>query len=193
MIFFLFLDEGEGISDTEEVKEYKKRELDFEIPKNFLNPDKYDVGDIPDWYWGRIPPFIVQALTDCMGPDVPIDPMSPFVYLRQGRLPQFVVVFFMELLTTKRRTSKSTIFYRSMHLMERFRERLLNPPSPDESINTASVQAFHRAALLAQGLVAGGQPEEEDEEEDETGGGQSEKAPKSSGSQPEGPNKSDAK
>ena len=95
--------------------------MDFEVPNNFLNPEKYRPSEMTTEWLNYIPDVVASALYDAMGPGVPIDPLMPFVYLKKKLLPEFVVAFFMHA-QGKSRIGKSTRFYRALYLIESYRK-----------------------------------------------------------------------
>ena len=101
--------------------------MDFEPPKNYYAPDRYIAGLVlvPNEAWNAVPNVVANALAQALGPDVPIDPQIAFRYFKNGRLPEFVVCYFMWFQMAKR-LSKATIFFRAFHYLEAFREFSLN-------------------------------------------------------------------
>lgn len=84
---------------------------------------------MPEDVWEAVPNVVASTLAQVMGPDIPIDPMIAFRYFKNGHLPEFVVYYFnwlQKTTGTAKRLSKSTIFCRSMHYIEDFREYMLN-------------------------------------------------------------------
>lgn len=104
--------------------------LDF-VPPNKFDPEKYRDGlvHVPDEVWEAVPNVVASTLATVMGPDVPIDPLIAFRYFKTGHLPEFVVYYFnwlQKTTGTAKRLSKNTIFCRSMHYIEAFREYMLS-------------------------------------------------------------------
>ena len=115
-----FLSLGQD-DDGEEARALRALQLEFEVPRNFLNPDKYRPDHVPEDDFGEVPDVITRSIFDVMDANVPIDALNPFIYLRSGRLPEFVVVFFMNMVA-KRVKSKMSRFFHAMHLIEMYRE-----------------------------------------------------------------------
>lgn len=97
--------------------------LDFEPPVKF-DAERWarQVQEVPDVVWEGVPAIICRAITNSIGPEVPIDPVIAFRYFQNGRLPEFVVCFFMWFQKARKKTSKATIFGRAMHYLEAFRK-----------------------------------------------------------------------
>jgi len=117
-----------GEEDDVEAAEIRSLQLGFEIPKNFLNPDKYRPASIPDEAFAAVPDLITTAIFNVMDAQVPIDAFTPFLYLRNGRLEEFVVAYFMKLVSARVRSNMSR-FFTAMHLIEMYREYVIIPPS----------------------------------------------------------------
>ena len=129
--------------EDDTTKALKVEQLDFEIPTNFLNPQKFRPTVINDDMFGDVPDYVCQGLFESIEPDVPIDPLTPFVYLRQGRLPHYVVIYFMKLQGSGRNLGAQKRFFRAMHLIEAYREFVTIPPVhflAGQPLDTASVQ-----------------------------------------------------
>lgn len=123
-----FFIEFAALRDADSV--WTSQTLDF-VPPNRFDPEKYRDGivQVPDDVWEAVPSVVASTLATVMGPDVPIDPMIAFRYFKNGHLPEYVVYYFnwMQKATgTAKRLSKTTIFCRSMHYIEAFREYMLN-------------------------------------------------------------------
>ena len=106
----------------------RSMELGFELPKNFLNPDKYRPTASFDEAFASVPDVVGSAIFDAMDADVPIDAFNPFIYLRHGRLPEFVAAYFMQLVSARVKSNMSR-FFTAMHLIEMYREYIIIPPS----------------------------------------------------------------
>lgn len=132
--WFSFL--GEEDDETVQIRGMK---LGFEIPKNFLNPEKYRPSTIPEAGFAAVPDVISSAVFQAMPAEVPIDAFNPFIYLRNGVLPEFVVVYFMRMVSVRIK-SNMTRFFTAMHLIEMYREYIIIPPSHFmSSFDTAAV------------------------------------------------------
>lgn len=81
---------------------------------------------MPPEVWEAVPNVVASTISQVMGPDIPIDPQIAFRYYKNGRLPEFVLCYFMWLQKARRGTSKATIFGRALHYLEAFREYMLN-------------------------------------------------------------------
>jgi len=123
-------------------------ELDFEIPRNFQNPERYIPGRLREDCFEDVPAAVGSAIFDAIGVDVPLDPMTIFLYLRNGRLPQFVIAYFMEFELPKRKVTKMYRFYRALHLANMFRESVMvpQPHFMSNALDTVAVQAVGRRA-----------------------------------------------
>ena len=117
-----------GEEDDLEAAEIRSLQLGFEIPRNFLNPDKYRPASIPDEAFAAVPDLITTAIFNVMDAQVPIDAFTPFLYLRNGRLEEFVVAYFMKLVSARVKSNMSR-FFTAMHLIEMYREYVIIPPS----------------------------------------------------------------
>lgn len=103
------------------------RRLDFEVPKSFPNPQKYIPKKIFDYMFEDVPLVVGSAISEAMSPDEPFDSTLTFVYFRNGRLPEFVVAYFMDFELPKRRLSDTTRFFRALHLITMFRMFMVMP------------------------------------------------------------------
>ena len=119
-----FLLEFAGLEDADDV--WRSMTLGFEPPLKYV-PERYVAGIIPvnPDIWEAVPEVICQTVSTCLGPDVPIDPQIAFRYFKNGRLPEFVVAYFMWMQKAPARTAKSTIFGRALHYLEAFRQYML--------------------------------------------------------------------
>ena len=109
----------------------RSMELNFELPQEFRNPDKFNPSDVGDEFFMNVPSVVAAAIFDAIGENVPIDPSVPLIYLRSDRLPQFVPAWFMAAMPTGgKRLGKSTKFYRALHAIERYREYIMYPADP---------------------------------------------------------------
>lgn len=128
----------------------KGRKLEFELPTSFANPDKFRPHQIDDAVLARVPEFVSNALFDALDAQVPIDPLSPFIYLRQGKLPHFVVIYFMEIQGMKKNLGNQRRFFQAMHLIEAYREYVIVPPahflSAQPTVDTAAAKFKGRKA-----------------------------------------------
>jgi hypothetical protein len=155
--------------------------LDFEPPNRFV-PERYIAGlaEVPNEVWEAVPRIVAQTICQVIGPDVPIDPQIAFRYFKNGRIPEFVLCYFMWFQKARSNTSKATRFFRAVHYLEAFREYMLNaagagvmdvdPKPEDEELEADPAVAEHGPA------VEGGERDEDQEEEAETGVGSEEQA-----------------
>ena len=149
---FFFVSLGQD-DDGEEARALRALQLEFEVPRNFLNPDKYRPDHVPEDDFGEVPDVITRSIFDVMDANVPIDALNPFIYLRSGRLPEFVVVFFMNMVA-KRVKSKMSRFFHAMHLIEMYREYIIVPPHHFlASVDTAAVVATDAVGAVATDAV----------------------------------------
>jgi len=141
--------------------------LDFEIPKNFMHPEKYVPTKIREDAFDDVPRVVAEAIFEAIGLEVPLDPMTIFLYLKTGRLPEFVIAYFMQFELPKRKVTKMYLFYRALHLANMFRESVLVPQPHflSEVLDTASVQAVGRRAGEAGVSISGNEPGKEEEKE----------------------------
>ena len=106
-------------------------ELNFELPNEFRHPEKFNPTDVTDEFIMDVPQVVGAAIFEAIGDNVPINPQVPLIYLQSGRLPQFVVAWFMAAMPTGgKRLAKSTKFFRALHAVERYREYVLFPADP---------------------------------------------------------------
>ena len=104
--------------------------LDFELPSFFRDPHKFVPGNL-DHFFEDVPSVVAAAIFEAISDEVPADPSIPLIYLRNNRLPSFVVAWFMAaMLTGGRRLGKATKFYRALHAIERYREFIMYPADP---------------------------------------------------------------
>ena len=121
-------------------------ELPFELPKNFINPDKYDPGVVPDEVFENVPLYIGEAVFGVLGNEVPLDPQVVLVYLRNGQLPHFVIEYFMSI-QKKKNLATQTRLFRALMLVHRFREfHILPAPHFLSQFDSAAIQNVGRRA-----------------------------------------------
>ena len=123
MFFYFPLGEDDEMSN-----QIRALQLGFELPRNFLNPDKYRPERIPDDDFAQVPEVVTAALFNVLDVNVPIDALNPFVYLRNGRLPEFIVAYFMQFVSRRIKSNMSR-FFSAMHLIEMYREYVIVPPT----------------------------------------------------------------
>lgn len=133
-LFALFLFLGEEDEDTKAIRALR---LSFEVPRNFMNPDKFRPEQSFDDQFATVPDLITTSVFEAMDVNVPIDPLNPFIYLRSQRLPEFVVVYFMELVPRRVKSNMSR-FFTAMHLIEMYREYVIIPPHHFMAVDTAA-------------------------------------------------------
>lgn len=152
-ILFL-LPEFEALREAEEI--WTELVLDFEPPNRF-NPEKYLDGlkPVPDDVWEAVPRVVIDAVSACLGPDVPIDAQIAFRYFKNGRLPEFVVCYFMWLQKARRSTAKSTVFFRAFHYLESFREYMLTAAGAFEAIGPDPEASLMDPAIAGRGPAVG--------------------------------------
>ena len=95
----------------------------FELPNNLRDISKY----IPEeeerrTILAKVPAVVKAAILQCMGPDVPIDAMNTFYYIKRGWIPNFVVIWFIRVQPPASRLRINSIFFKALHLIEMFRE-----------------------------------------------------------------------
>lgn len=91
-------------------------EMQFELPNNFVDSDKYRVPDISGL---EVPRVVFNHVIGYAGRDVPLDPLNPFFFLKRGDIPIYVLNWFLN--QQSRRFSNLTRFYRALHMMEAVR------------------------------------------------------------------------
>ena len=120
--------------------EIRAMSLGFELPRNFLNPDRYLPEPLSEEFVAGIPDVVSTAVFVAMDANVPIDAFNPFIYLRNGRLPEYVVAYFMTLVSRRVKSNMSR-FFTAMHLIEMYREYIIVPPTHFlAALDTAAVQ-----------------------------------------------------
>ena len=163
-----FLSLGQD-DDGEEARALRALQLEFEVPRNFLNPDKYRPDHVPEDDFGEVPDVITRSIFDVMDANVPIDALNPFIYLRSGRLPEFVVVFFMNMVA-KRVKSKMSRFFHAMHLIEMYREYIIVPPHHFlASVDTAAVVPTDAVGAVATDVDKDDEDKKEKEDKESSG------------------------
>lgn len=117
------------ILDEDEFDEVQNLTLDFEIPDTFSKAQKYVPRNVRHDAFEEVPSAVGSAIFNALPIDVPFDPIFVFLYLRNGRLPEFVIAYFMGFELPKRTVSKMSLFYRAVHLVSMFREAVVFPKS----------------------------------------------------------------
>ena len=135
----------------------KSRKLEFELPMNFANPDKFRPAHIDESMFARVPEFICNALFAVIDAAVPINPLTPFIYLRDGTLPHFVVIYFMEVQGVKKSLGTQRRFFQAMHLIEAYREYVILPAphylAGQEPLDTVGAVPKRKKAVKSSGLA----------------------------------------
>jgi len=144
----LFSEDVSFILDEQEFEPLTNMKIGFEIPNSFANPDKYMPSKIRDDAFDDVPSVVASAIFDSISIDVPIDPITIFLYLKSGRLPEFVIAFFMQFELPKRKLSNLYLFYRALHLASMFRKAVMIPQDHfmSDALDAVSVQAVDRRA-----------------------------------------------
>ena len=97
--------------------------LGFEVPRNFHNVDYYRPGNVDPSIFRSVPDVVTAGIIDAI--EIPIyDATMPFIFLKHGFLPEYTVVYFMNV-QPKGRISNSTRFFRALHLLEMYREYVM--------------------------------------------------------------------
>lgn len=97
------------------------------IPEINVNRFQYPIAMTSDmWDDLQVPDIVADAISQVLGPEVPINAFMPYHYLKAGLLPSWIVVYFMALQKPRDSTSYTTVFGRAMHLIEAFREHMLS-------------------------------------------------------------------
>ena len=141
--------------------------LGFELPRNFLHPERYLNPDLDDDWFSLVPEVVSTALFETMSVDVPIDPQMPFVFVRQNLLPQFVVAWFMAFIPAKR-IAKSTRFFRALNAIEQYREFIFFPPNSHDVLDPIVAGG----GALPHHLLPGGEEQPASDQGDAEGSGQ---------------------
>lgn len=135
----------------------KSRKLEFELPMNFANPEKFRPAHIDESMFARVPEFICNALFAAIDAAVPINPLTPFIYLRDGTLPHFVVIYFMEVQGVKKSLGTQRRFFQAMHLIEAYREYVILPAphylAGQEPLDTVGAVPKRKKAVKSSGLA----------------------------------------
>lgn len=95
--------------------------LGFEVPRNFNNVESYRPASVDDEMFRAVPNVITAGIVDAIPDQECFDPLLPFAYLKNGRLAEYTVVYFMNVQRNSR-ISNATRFYRALWLLELFRE-----------------------------------------------------------------------
>ena len=103
--------------------------LDFEYPTKLVHPEKYKDLQLSDDFFLQVPAVVTSEILENMGAEIPIDPQMPLIFLRQRRLGEFVVAWFMEFVPTppRSRFGKATKFFRALEAIEQYRSFLFFP------------------------------------------------------------------
>lgn len=91
--YICFLDEMNIAA--EEARLSADNQFWFVIPNNFLSNKKYIPSKRMYDRIGEIPRPIIRALLTAFAADIPPDPVNAFVALKEGRLPAWVVIYFI--------------------------------------------------------------------------------------------------
>jgi hypothetical protein len=110
--------------------------LEIPLDLNLHQPRFMRSGPVSDAQWGMVPELISDAIFGVLGPQIPIDPSMPYVYVQAGVMPHYVVSYFMDIQKPSR-ASYETRFGRAMHLIEDFREWRLGQSGAFETDETA--------------------------------------------------------
>ena len=124
VVWFLSLGKVEEDAETQAIRALT---LGFELPRNFLNPEKFRPDQIPEDRFAGVPDVITDTLFSAMDATVPIDAFNPFIYVRNGILPELVVAYFMQMVGRRVKSTMSK-FFQAMHLIEMYREYVIIPP-----------------------------------------------------------------
>lgn len=108
--------------------------LNFELPTNFVDNARYKVEEKDLLPLENMPRVVSEHVIRYGGPDMPMDALNPFFFLKRGELPYFVLNWFMG--HQPKRLATMTRFYRALHLMEMYRgycHNLLHLDTPEDS------------------------------------------------------------
>lgn len=96
--------------------------LPFEIPtRPPVRSEKYEKVQLTEEFYKAVPSVVSKPLLEVMGIGIPIDVQMPLAFLREGRLPEFVVAWFLSALP-KSRLAQTTRFYQALRAIENYRE-----------------------------------------------------------------------
>ena len=71
-------------------------------------------------FLSNIPDFIYTVISNVLPKNPTLDPLTPFYFYKMGRLPQWLVKWFIKS-QNKRRLANHTLFFRAMHHIETVR------------------------------------------------------------------------
>ena len=94
-------------------------DLGFEVPINFI-AQNYEPEATDEEFLSRVPDLIFGVIRAVLPMSNTIDPITPFYYLKMGKLPMWVVKWFVQSMRPSR-FGNATLFYRSMYLIEQLR------------------------------------------------------------------------
>lgn len=107
----------------------------FSVPNNFLESKKYVPSRRMFSRLGKIPSAVIRALLTALPPETPIDPMNCFIALKTGKLPSWLLIYFVRQ-QHNLDSPMTTKFFRALHLMEWVRAELIGveyqPPTRAE-------------------------------------------------------------
>ena len=95
-------------------------ELTFEVPVNFVDHPRYRPTDKEKEFLAATPDLIFKIISNILPKNPTLDPLTPFYYLKIGKLPFFVVKWFIDAQKPSK-LSNMTLFYRAMHCIEAIR------------------------------------------------------------------------
>jgi len=96
------------------------------IPSTFPTPERFRPPAEVIKLALKPPSIVLEGILKAICPSVPFDVMIPFLYLRAGRFPFFVLNYFMDI-QGPGLMSRKTRFYRSLHLIEAARKENVYP------------------------------------------------------------------
>jgi hypothetical protein len=112
------------ITGQDELELLHSTKLKCDIPPDYVESDRNHPSpqDFGRLLHVQVPRVISETLLFCLPREIPIDARGAFGFLRDGRLPHFVVQFFMDL--QKAKVSMQTKFFRALILMEAYRQEV---------------------------------------------------------------------
>lgn len=122
-------------------------DLGFEVPINFI-AQNYEPEATDHDFLSRVPDIIFGVIRSVLPMSNTIDPITPFYCLKTGKLPMWVVKWFIQSMRPSR-FGNATLFYRSMYLIEQLRAFTQEVISEEEVLKDLDLKAFegHHASF----------------------------------------------
>lgn len=100
-----------------------KNEFEFTPPVNFIDAKKYHPSKRTFERIGLLPDCVVRCIVDVLPPNLDIDAVTVFFYVKRGYVPAWLVNFFID----KQESTKASFaikFIRAIHLISMVRAEL---------------------------------------------------------------------